>query len=816
MNEDVMKLRIIICFFSILVNLYIFPDKGGFNNFITRNQDRLMDGTNDFRFMSFCAPELGMQESPYWGICDPYAQEDAIKTISLLGGQVTRCYVFSIKSDAKSIAHITAPGEYNEECFKSFDNLLKLCNRYQVRLIVPFIDSWSWWGGISEFSRMRGKDRSFFFSDYQLKQDYKNLVKYVLNRKNTLTGVLYKDDPAILAWETGNELRNSSAAWTTEMSSYIKSLDPNHLIMDGRDDVHFKSSIDDPNIDIITSHYYGNDLVKRFQSDYEVLQGKKPFVVGEFGLASYDELEGLVNAIVDSKATGGLIRSLRQHDQYGGFKWHKEGDTGYYAYHFPGFAAGDTYREQSIMDLMHEAAYKIRGASLPAMLPPDSAPVLLPVKSISDIRWKGVAGASGYDIERSDSLKGQWLVIGRNIPDSIFDGDFARKMTVSDPYDGTGREIDTKIMFRDRTAVEGKTYFYRVKARNSAGESKYSNIEKAVSVRDEYGVIYDGFDDFSLMHAWTKNIVIDRDFPGLYELDQSRIKSAVNSKEFILYRTKRGINSFMITGYSENKNCILGIFGSVNGKEYRKLDSEYFYMKLEKGNNYRLNFQNNDVTSDIRYLKLQFTPDDGSKTNSLELGSVKIGYGDMKIARIEPPKTSGYEGAYSIDDFEGYKGDNTAFVKKYKINQNGGKLTLTLDRNKKENGAYGMKFDYNFSGTGYVGAIMTLKDVSWTGNDIFGFWIFPDGSRNRLVFRFRETGGEYWEYSSDSLYSNLPTHVRIKLKDFKQPGWGGKVDGVLDLSHIKEFSIYVIKGDNSASESGIIYLDDIGLMPDGK
>jgi hypothetical protein len=459
-------------------------------SFIYKDGDKLMKNGEEFRFMSFDMPELGMRETKYKGktilsIIDPFEQEDAIRTIAQMGGQVTRCYVFSIISPYNSLAHIEGIGKYNEECFRAFDNLLSLCNQYGVYLIVPFIDTWSWWGGIREFCALRGvKDQSKFWTDPQIKQDFKDFISYVLNRVNTITGVAYKDDPAILAWETGNELRWSTYEWTKEMAEYIKSIDPNHLLIDGRDMYQFEESIEDPNIDIITAHYYGSYFVERFQYDYSRVEGVKPFIVGEFGLTSYDKIEALVNEIVMSGASGGMIWSLRQHDASGGFIWHSEGIThSFYAYHWPGFEEGVSYDEEAIIKLIHETAYRIQGKELPSLPAPEYAPVLLPINSVSDIRWRGVVGASGYNIERKEGEDGKWTIIAENVSDSVFDPNFVLTRTTESEAAGGEIDIEYRILFQDHDIEEGKTYYYRIQAVNSSGVSGYSNKEKIENAR---------------------------------------------------------------------------------------------------------------------------------------------------------------------------------------------------------------------------------------------------------------------------------------------------------------------------------------------
>ncbi|XP_022726755.1 mannan endo-1,4-beta-mannosidase 2-like isoform X2 [Durio zibethinus] len=62
----------------------------------------------------------------------------------------------------------------------------------------------------------------------------------VLTRKNTITGIEYRNDPTIFAWELMNEPRCMSDPsgdtlqdWLVEMSAFIKSIDKNHLLTIG-------------------------------------------------------------------------------------------------------------------------------------------------------------------------------------------------------------------------------------------------------------------------------------------------------------------------------------------------------------------------------------------------------------------------------------------------------------------------------------------------------------------------------------------------------------------------------------------------------
>ena len=72
----------------------------------------------------------------------------------------------------------------------------------------------------------------------------KNYVKTLLMRKNTITGVIYSEDPTVFAWELANEPETSANYeinkgikpgslvynWLDEMSAYVKVLAPKHMV----------------------------------------------------------------------------------------------------------------------------------------------------------------------------------------------------------------------------------------------------------------------------------------------------------------------------------------------------------------------------------------------------------------------------------------------------------------------------------------------------------------------------------------------------------------------------------------------------------
>ena len=452
-----------------------------FENFITVDGARLKDGDADFRFIAFNVPTLNYvedemafgQTNPY-GLPTEFELRDLYQTVVDMGGQAVRAYTIPVRNrnfPPEAITYVEAPGEFNEEAFRAMDMALALAQEYGVRVIVPLVNNWQWMGGRPEYAAFRGKQKDDFWTDRQLIEDFKKTIEFVLNRTNTITGVKYRDDKTILAWETGNELQNPPE-WALEIGEYIKSIDSKHLLIDGAQAVHDDGSIkryalDSPHFDVINMHHYetsGTEMVQKLSQAVELSGRKKPVLMGEFGFISTSGFEEVLDYVISEPAIpGALVWSLRRHHENGGWYHHSEpiGYGLYRAYHWPGFDDGEKYDERNVLKLIREKAFEIQGKTPPPITPP-RPPEIIPFESAPVFSWRGSTGASGYNVERSESETGPWIKVAWDIDDIGTPG---------------------FPLFSDTSAQVGKAYFYRVIARNRGGESAPSGPFGPVEVQ---------------------------------------------------------------------------------------------------------------------------------------------------------------------------------------------------------------------------------------------------------------------------------------------------------------------------------------------
>jgi mannan endo-1,4-beta-mannosidase len=534
-------------------------------HFITRSGDKLMEGQQEYRFISFNIPSLHVIEDNMsfaatneWRFPNEFEITDALTSVKQMGGRVTRIYVLSIcrKEGPNPIpCHVKKPGEFNEEAFRALDKVLQVAERVGVRVIIPLVDNWKWWGGIEQYAEYRGKPAADFWTDRGVIDDFKKTVNFVINRRNTLTGTLYKDDKAIMAWETGNELF-STYPWTKEIAGYIKSLDSNHLVLDGfyigSHEIQ-PEALDDPNIDIVSSHHYPgpNKGAAEFAAEIvrfrEQIRGKKAYIEGEVGFIPVAGMQQVLNTVISKGLSGAMGWSLRFHNRDGGFYWHSEPSGGglYKAYHYPGFPTGDGYEERALLKLMRAKAYEIRGLPVPPLETP-AAPTLLEVKSAAAISWQGSVGAASYDVERSATSNGPWKVVGLNVDDTW---------------------VQYRSLFADVTAEPGHSYYYRVRAKNPAGSSGPSNV--CGPVRVDVHTVVDELGDFSRVVEHGGDSVLVTANARAYKEDAHRVKGSAGS--WITYRASQPLSYARVLVFMEDSEKEFEFSVSEDGSSYSKV-----------------------------------------------------------------------------------------------------------------------------------------------------------------------------------------------------------------------------------------------------
>ena len=294
---------------------------------------------------------------------------------------------------------------FNEQLLRGLDHALAEMGRRGLTAVIYLTNFWEWSGGMMtylywtngghyinmndpahpwpEFADMSSE----FYGHAAAVRMFDDYVRAVVGRRNTVTGHLYRDDPAIMAWQLANEPRPGGSteaghrhmsaylAWIDRTARLIKSLDPNHMVSTGSEGtqgcieekqcaVNAHSS---PSIDYVTAHIWPQNwswadpkdlagtwpTVERNTHDYitqqlaVARQLNKPLVIEEFGFprdgGSFDPgtpttykdrfYELIYSAVLASVRSGGPLQGCNF------WGWGGEGRAQHADHHF---MRGDT------------------------------------------------------------------------------------------------------------------------------------------------------------------------------------------------------------------------------------------------------------------------------------------------------------------------------------------------------------------------------------------------------------------------------------------------------------------------------------------
>jgi mannan endo-1,4-beta-mannosidase len=216
--------------------------------------------------------------------------------------------------------------------------------RRNMRAVLYVSNYWQWSGGFAQYVSWatgdaipdpdkpvmtKGNWSGFMKFSARLyvtpaaNQLYLDYLSQLIQRRNTVNGRVYRDDPAIMTWELANEPRPGADAamsgvpefcrWVDMTARFIHAQDPNHLVCTGSEGIHgcldktdvFLKAHETPAIDYVTVHMWlknwgwlkdpqpGPDYEKAAKrardhvEQHNVLATdilRKPLVLEEFGL----------------------------------------------------------------------------------------------------------------------------------------------------------------------------------------------------------------------------------------------------------------------------------------------------------------------------------------------------------------------------------------------------------------------------------------------------------------------------------------------------------------------------------------------------
>jgi hypothetical protein len=262
--------------------------------FLLRASSALWEGSTRFRFFGANAYWLALNDNLRDGSGNPTypsaATVDAtFQALSNMGARIARVHTLGI-SVGKPMTMMPTLGVWDPVAVDKADYVIKSAKAAGIRLMIPLVDRWNFYhgGGVTWAGFRGGSDMAYFYTNSQVRTDFKAYIYTLLNHVNPYTGLAWKNDPTIAIWETGNEIYDAPLAWTSDIAAYLKTNAPNQLVADGTaaSGMHVtNSAITDPNIDIMGGHFYedhaGDRVWVRGDAAAAVSAGKA-YIVGEY------------------------------------------------------------------------------------------------------------------------------------------------------------------------------------------------------------------------------------------------------------------------------------------------------------------------------------------------------------------------------------------------------------------------------------------------------------------------------------------------------------------------------------------------------
>jgi mannan endo-1,4-beta-mannosidase len=452
--------NIIFAIFAIILSLPHLPAQT--NTFVQRAGTKLALNGESFRYSGPNIEWLGLEG---YGPHDPmgprlpshFEIDDAFDTAAEMGALVVRAQTIG---DTVGCPLCIEPseGHFNEAAFASSDYALAVARKHGMKLIIPLVGDCATCagGGIGQYLAWEKKPNpQDFFTEPALIAAYERHIDAVLNHLNPITGLRYKDDPTIMAWENcnmcgiltmlsggGPNALVQVSTWVETIGTHIKQQDPRHLYLDTSGIYRvYPQVLNNKSTDLATFEFYPHwdallgpkqraTTAATFTHDANTVTSHgKVFIVNEFGWDRTDwknpvDFENVLHTLsTDSNVSGDGFWALQAHLDNFGFQpipadssnpvFAEHGESGeWWALYYPGVKTLVNTAEDMAAraQQLRSHAYFMSGNPVPKhAIPP--RPVITSTVIVGLIAWRGSAGAVRYSVERNDAGSTEWKPI---------------------------------------------------------------------------------------------------------------------------------------------------------------------------------------------------------------------------------------------------------------------------------------------------------------------------------------------------------------------------------------------------------------------
>ena len=419
-------------------------------DFVKRTGSTLTLQDRTMRFGGVNITWLGLRQDGTNAPRRPTAFEvrDALATARALGAEVVRLPGLVSTAGCKLCLEPT-PGQMNPDVFAQIDLVLDTARNMGLKLILPLADSGADCDGPGAAEVIcastppkagAAPGHAAFFTDPRVQAAFAARVRAILTHVNSLSGAVYGNDPAILAWEDCDACAaageaNAVSAWVEHTGQVVKAADTRHLYESGAFAGHVGPAASGgvgatlyatPSVDVIGDRpaIAGDPASVRAALSRQVegvSTAGRAYILDDFGWSptlwhTEADLEAWLADVVRGRLLqGALTGNLQAHADQGGYlPPPPPAGPGLAALYFPGVATPDV--NLATMEERGRALRRFNFAMVDVTLAPSY--LLTPQPEILSVThgriiWRGSAGAARYTVERSPdpSAPGTWTTL---------------------------------------------------------------------------------------------------------------------------------------------------------------------------------------------------------------------------------------------------------------------------------------------------------------------------------------------------------------------------------------------------------------------